>query len=141
MKIRIGLAFSLMLLLNSCAGALKPTPEQLAVADYGDYPNNYEERIAAIVQSGLIDPYSAVFSDWRGPSKGWTSDSKEIYFGYEVCVFVNAKNRMGGYAGPKLHYFMFLKNNAFLHDGGDYMYNTIGEERIYRLCKDVGRTQ
>jgi len=52
----------------------------------------------------LIDPYSAVYDNWRGPSKGYMSSIGGKYFGYRICVDVNAKNRMGGYTGRHTYF-------------------------------------
>lgn len=138
MKVKLSFYLLALCLFAGCAGTLKPTPDEIASADYGVYPDNYQEIATAYILKGLIDPYSAVFSGWQGPSKGWISDSSKVYFGYEVCVSVNAKNRMGGYSGSKLHYFL-IKNDTFVHEGGDYNHGTIGEERMLRLCSHVGK--
>ena len=117
-----------------CAGMQKPTPDQLANADYGSYPANYKEISTQYISNVLIDPYSAVFSDWKGPSTGWYRDYKGTFFGYRVCVFVNAKNRMGGYAGRKLHYLIINNDRVTVHEGGDYRPGTVGEQMAYERC-------
>ena len=38
---------------------------------------------------------------------------KKEYFGYKVCLYVNAKNRMGGYTGRLLH-FLMIKNGTVI---------------------------
>jgi len=131
---RVLLISAILLLAVGCAGVKKPTPDQLANADYGSYPENYKEITEKYISDMLIDPYSAKFSDWRGPSTGWYSNYQGTFFGYRVCVFVNAKNRMGGYSGRKIHYVMINNNRVVVHDGGDYKSGTMGEQWAYERC-------
>jgi len=129
----------LCLCLFGCAGVQKPTPEQLANADYGKFPENAKELTIKYISSNLIDPYSAVFSGWQGPSKGWYADywGKNRSYGYRVCVQVNAKNKMGGYTGQKLHFIFFRDGNIIAYEGGDYRSGTMGEQRVYELCSGI----
>lgn len=93
--------------LFSCATIPKPTEQEAANADYGAYPDNYQEIIKNYLADLLFDPYSAVYSNWRGPLRGWSGGGFfQVAYGYRVCVDINAKNRMGGYVGKKLHYFV-----------------------------------
>ena len=133
---KISLLILLVLLILGCAGVQTPTYEQLDKADYGKFPENSKEIVTKYISSNLIDPYSAVFSGWQGPSKGWYADywGKNISFGYRVCVQVNAKNRMGGYTGQKLYFIFFRDGNIVAREGGDYRPGTMGEQRIYELC-------
>jgi hypothetical protein len=91
----------------SLMGCVKPTPEELANADYGDYPSNYEEIAKASVSERLIDPYSAQFT-FRPPAKTWNGFGGGKY-GWAVCGTFNAKNRMGGYTGSD-YFFVMIKN-------------------------------
>lgn len=134
MKKMIWLVAVVLLFSLGCAGMQKPTPEQLANANYGSFPTNYKEITTQIISTMLIDPYSAVFSDWRGPSKGWYRNYKGAFFGYRVCVFVNAKNRVGGYTGRKLHFAMIKDDRVVVHDGGNYRAGTMGEQWAYERC-------
>lgn len=129
---------SLLLLFSlGCAGVQKPTPEQLANADYGSYPADYKEITTQYISNILIEPYSAVFSNWRGPSKGWYGNYQGSFFGYRVCVSVNAKNRMGGYTGSKLHFVVINNGRVIVHDGGDYREGTMGEQWAYERCSGI----
>jgi len=80
-KSMISLVAVMLLFSFGCAGMQKPTPDQLANADYGSYPANYKEISTQYISNVLIDPYSAVFSDWKGPSTGWYRDYKGTFFG------------------------------------------------------------
>jgi hypothetical protein len=128
------LVIVLLMGLWGCAGVQRPTSEQLINADYGIYPTTYKEVTSQYISNLLIDPYSAVFSDWRGPIKGWYGNNRTLLYGYMICVAVNAKNRMGGYSGRKLYYILIKNDRVEVHDGGDYRSGTYGEERIYKMC-------
>jgi hypothetical protein len=119
--------------LAGCAMMNKPTQEQIAAADYGLLPEDYKTVIQTYMPRILLDPYSAVFSHWRGPSRGYAYDQNGSYFGYRVCVEVNAKNRMGGYVGSQ-PYFFLLNNGRVMMIQGGYRYGTIGAEEISKIC-------
>lgn len=114
-------SFVLLLPLVACNPFPPPTPEQVAKADYGTLPENYQERIKAFMASRLFDPYSAVFEFKTPPQKGYYYAGGQLVeslagykhvaeFGYFVTVEINAKNRFGGYAGAGEHLF-FLRND------------------------------
>ncbi len=124
---------ALAISLISCAPLNKPTQLQIDNADYGSCPGSYKELIESRVKRRLIDPYSAVFSEWRGPSKGYFYDINGSYFGYRVCCEVNAKNRMGGYTGSQPFYFL-IRNGQVIKQEGGYRYGTIGAERVSSYC-------
>ena len=110
-KINAILVVAFSLALSSCAlNSYAPTPAELAAADYGKKPVNYKPIIKDYVSETLIDPESARFTNFSTPSKNWLSKgsgfSYEKYFGWLVCVDVNAKNRYGGYAGKQRNYFI-----------------------------------
>ena len=103
-----------------------PSHQELANADYGPYPENWQNLIKARLKLGLVDPESAQYRFPYGqPFKGWKSvqgdrgefSSKTIY-GWHTCFEYNAKNRMGGYTGYKQTYVMINKGRiqAFWND-------------------------
>ena len=57
--------------LVGCAALHEPTSEQIELANYGRYPDNYKEIVTNFMSDLLFDPYSAVYSGWCGPKKGW----------------------------------------------------------------------
>jgi len=105
----------MILPLASCASM--PSGEQYINADYGSYPQNYEQRIKDYFSNILRDPYSAQYK-FHKPFKGWLN--KQLYSGHEfgwiVRVWVNAKNAFGGYIGEK-HYMFFFKNGIMRETG------------------------
>ncbi len=65
------------------------------MADYGSYPDNYRKIVIDYISKRLPDPSSAVYSNWSWPTKGARSSFGKLYFGYQVCVWVNPKYLMG----------------------------------------------
>lgn len=85
--------------------------------DYGPAPS--WERFKALgeeaVRGGLVDPYSAVF-EWpwayrMGPYKPILS---RTIHGYMTCGLVNARNRMGGYAG-RVYFVVIVKYDTVIY--------------------------
>src|SRR5713101_5279301 len=103
--------------LVSCAH--RPTPEELATADYGAYPNNYQEIVKGYFAILLKDPYSAQYELWKGPTQMWYSFFDHGRFGYGVCVGINAKNSYGGYTGLKVHYVLINNGVVVRHMSSD----------------------
>lgn len=97
-----------ILFLTSCASM--PTQQELASADYGGYPDNYEQIIKTYLEPLLKDPYSAEYRHLKGPEKQWASIVAQSNYGYGVCYMINAKNSFGGFIGYKTHHFL-------IHDG------------------------
>jgi hypothetical protein len=115
------------LICSISACATMPTQEQIANADYGPYPDNYQEIIKTYMENLLFDPYSAVYSNWQGPAQGYSGGRLiQTAYGYRVCVDINAKNRMGGYVGKKRQYFL-INNGRVVQD--------LGEFGAQQLCK------
>ena len=107
----------LAVLLGACASP--PYAEEIANANYGAYPSDYQETVKNYMAAFLFDPYTAVYENWRGPSLGYSGGNfVKTEFGYQVCVDINAKNRMGGYVGRKRYYFL-VRNGAVVQDLGE----------------------
>ena len=104
--------FLCLFFLMATGGCVSLSPSDLATADYGFYPDDYQGEIKLRMGKTLFDPYSAHYqmgSPYRAGSKlgliyggGWR-------FGYAVDVLVNAKNRFGAYVGNKSYTFFFYK--------------------------------
>jgi len=91
--------------LSSCA--VRPSPEQIASADYGTYPENYQEIIKNYYNNALSDP-SAVYT-YENPIRSWDSLGGLI-FGWAVCGTLYAKDRSGIHAGVKSFYVLIRDN-------------------------------
>ena len=88
----------LSLLMFSCAMGPKLSVEELRRADFGPYPDNYQEIIKNHFHFKLFDPYSAQYTFGK-PIKRYVRGGE--IFGWAVCGTINAKNRMGGYVGAQ----------------------------------------
>lgn len=78
-----------------------PNNTEIATADFGTYPANYQQMIQNFMSQRLIDPYSAVY--YFGEPEMMKAGNE---YGYRVKVNINAKNRIGGYVGTKPYAFM-----------------------------------
>lgn len=67
-------------MLTACATMQPPSSEILASADYGPQPENFQELAKQAIGAHLLDPYSAMYENWRGPGKGWAGGGGELYF-------------------------------------------------------------
>lgn len=88
--------------LGGCSSHSQVTPEELARADFGTLPPNYQDQIRGWFAGKLFDPHSAQY--------GFDEPTKQKYdgqYGWHIMVVVNAKNRLGGYVGAKQYNFFF----------------------------------
>ena len=103
----------LLLLAVGCATTDPVTKAEIASADFGAYPDNYETLIKDHLYKTLIDPTSMLVEFEGRPYKGYCYAPAVIppgqHFGYGVPLRVNAKNRLGGYVGWKGH-VAFIRN-------------------------------
>jgi len=85
----------------------RPTETEIENADYGTYPENWEEIIKDFMATILKDPYSAQYRFKKEPIKSFESgkDLASTKFYYLVLAMINAKNSYGGYVGEVLFVF------------------------------------
>lgn len=99
--------FAAALLLSGCATV---TPQDIARADFGSPPTNYEQAIKGLMEQTLKDPDSAKYK-FEAPVKGFAQDGflrgGKKHFGYIVMTQINAKNSYGGYTGAESYAFFF----------------------------------
>ncbi|RKF36715.1 hypothetical protein [Paraburkholderia fungorum] len=132
---RAGFLSTFCIALAACAAA--PTSEEMASADYGTYPDNYQDVIHDYMENVLKDPDSARYDYLNSPQSGWRRTSNGLKFGYVVCVNINARNSYGGYTGAQPSYFMLRDGTVVstVHGDGQYM-----DSLVAGLCKDfIGR--
>lgn len=102
-------------MLVGCAG---PTPKKSADLKLSPPPAKEEamQRIAAYLNTTLIDPESARVSCTHIPSPGWIwpGVGYDLQYGYLSLCDVNAKNRFGGYTGAKRYVFR-INGEEFEH--------------------------
>ncbi len=121
---------TLSLLLISC---VPPTREELAGADYGNYPSNYKETIKSYLNRNLKDPDSAKIEYLNEPRTAWSTWGGGKKFGYAVCANVNSKNSFGGYTGYKIGYYLIKNDTIILPMTGEGVYM---QSLIEGACKN-----
>ena len=102
------------LLLSGCAKA--PSGADLMEADYGRYPDNFEELIRDEINKHFFDPYSAVVKIESGPSQMYHAKpfGAKTDFGWGGIVSINAKNRYGAYTGIKRYRYLIYEFDVIL---------------------------
>ncbi len=138
------LIFVLFFFVNGCGiyGAIKsdpdPTSANLQAADYGPSPMDYQEKIKKHFHSTLVNPVGLIV-ECGNPRNGWLKVAKEpnssfpgahgykVIYGWYVCGFLNAQNRMGGYSGRELYF-------AFFQDG-ELVASNWGTP-AWQICRD-----
>jgi hypothetical protein len=88
--------------LSGCAAPI--TDAQMANADFGPYPKNYQAIIKRDLAPSLIDPTAPLYTFGK-PEKLGRAGNPPL-FGWRVCGTLNSKNRMGGYGGPSQYYVL-----------------------------------
>lgn len=122
-----GLCFSLA----GCATA--PTPRELAEADYGTVPLNYEQTIRSYMAPLLKDPQSAQYDFLNIPRRWYTVMGGKKY-GWAVCVNINSKNSFGGYVGNRMYFFMINNDQVISSILGD---GTYPSAMASGMCKNL----
>jgi hypothetical protein len=108
-------AFAVSIMAGCTSIAAKETPivPDMAHANFGPYPTDYEGLIKTWAELKLKDPESARYVQFSKPRKEWAvADSQPIY-GWSVCATINAKNSYGGYSGAQVYWFFFRDGKIF----------------------------
>lgn len=129
------LVISISVALLGCASAPAPSPQELAVADFGPPPKNYQQSILTYMQGHLRDPDSARYGFFKLPTKGYAGRQRN--FGWIVCATVNSRNGFGGYAGARPYFFLIRNDQVIdtLRGDGQGMWL---DGDIYRTCERGG---
>ncbi|MDC9588351.1 hypothetical protein KKJ01_18770 [Xenorhabdus bovienii] len=107
------------LVLSGCVMPQPPTQAEMASANYGELPANYEALIQNFLYSNLKDPYTAQYRFLK-PFKGyaqngaWVQSKESIKYGWIIPFYLNAKNSYGAYIGEKKYFFIY--SNGRLYD-------------------------
>jgi len=92
------IALITILFVSACVNL--PSPTQEKEADYGPFPDNYQDIAKDYLMSELRDPSSIEIKQISEPIKQWIGDKfTGIKYGYLVCVEVNSKNLLGNLSG------------------------------------------
>jgi hypothetical protein len=126
------------ILLSACANDGRPTKEQLAAADYGGVPKNHQKTVMEYINTKRLafDPQSLQYDRWSNLHTGMYSDQVGIHYGYMGCVYINAKNRQGGYAGYKPIVYVIRNDEVIFMDGGMHV-GTIRVQEILEQCNKL----
>jgi hypothetical protein len=96
--------------LTGCAAMIAPSAAQLAVADYGTYPTNYEDIVKTYLHNTLLDPNSVQDLNVDTPTQYYIQEPPimggHTLYGYMVSYSLNAKNSFGGYVGVQKHFIL-----------------------------------
>lgn len=108
MKIRHLWLVLLALFLTACE-TTQERKDAFASADYGPAPVIDKAEVENSLKSGLKDPGSAQFR-WLEPEKmRWRANAfSEWRYGWNVKIWVNAKNSYGGYTGEQPYWLTYL---------------------------------
>jgi hypothetical protein len=101
--------------------ATQPNAAENAAADHGPYPGNYEAIVHTWISKTFFDPYSIRDLTIDKPFKGWRTGAplfgeKPAYYGWEVVVTVNGKNRFGAYVGLQ-KYDLIIRDGKIIYQG------------------------
>lgn len=99
--------------LAGCATNL--TQEQIAAADYGNYPANYQNIVKSYYEEVAKDPDSLKYKEIAKPVRVWIKDFGTYKFGYLTCVTLNGKNSYGAYTGYKTQ-ALLIKDDVVIHN-------------------------
>ncbi|GAB7562619.1 hypothetical protein LG202_06580 [Methylobacillus methanolivorans] len=133
MKSLLPAIFLSIVLFTGCSST-PPTLTEISNADYGTYPENYEDIVKNTLTYSLKDPDSAKINFQNSPKKFWIGSKSSRKFGYGVCALVNAKNSYGGYTGSEA--WAFIIRNGVVVD----MSGPTSEVRKYHaqhLCNEI----
>lgn len=89
-----------------CASMMPPSEADLAAADYGEYPEKYDQIIKDYCQTYLKEPETATYRFPKPPIKGYTSDVRGNTYGYRGDVWIKAKNSYDGFSDDKYYYLI-----------------------------------
>ena len=116
------------------------TKQEMATAEYGPKPANYQEEIRSYLKLRLTDPKDALVEFRAGPTQLYNRGTpvRGEQYGWGVCVWVNDKNRSGAYDGFYPMTFV-LRNEKIVHvNGGPDDANIIGARYAREQCAMLG---
>ena len=130
----------LLLALLALGGCITPvTPEEMATADYGPAPLNYQDEIRSWLSIRLTDPKAAIVEFRAGPKQIYNRGTpvRGEQYGWGVCVWVNDKNKQGAYDGFYPMTFV-IRNEKIVAANGGVDDNVIGATYAREQCERMG---
>ena len=110
-----------IVLLAAVSGCVTPvTKEEMATADYGPKPLNYQDEIKSYLSLRLTDPKDAIVEFRAGPQQLYNRGTpvRGEQYGWGVCVWVNDKNKQGAYDGFYPMSFVLRNEKIVAVNGG-----------------------
>ncbi|HYR37058.1 MAG TPA: hypothetical protein VEQ87_22415 [Burkholderiales bacterium] len=132
------LMFIAALFLAACVTPV--TKEEMATADYGPRPLNYQDEIKGYLSLRLTDPKAAIVEFRAGPQQLYNRGTpvRGEQYGWGVCVWVNDKNKAGAYDGFYPMSFI-IRDEKIVHvNGGPDDSNIIGSRYAREQCERLG---
>ena len=138
-KMRKVLVFIAAAILLSACGNKEPTAEQLATADYGRMPKDPKETLMEFMNRFVTGSESAHYGYWSNLSKGWYriyGGEVRYGYGYEGCVYINAKNRFGVYEGERPYLYIIRNDELVYWERGKPPLNP-ANDRLWDECASL----
>jgi len=116
------------------------TKEEMATADYGPRPVNYQDEIRSYLHLRLTDPKDAIVEFRAGPQQLYNRGTpvRGEQYGWGVCVWVNDKNKSGAYDGFYPMSFVLRNEKIVAVNGGPDDANIIGSRYAREQCERLG---
>ena len=132
------LPIALLLALAACNTQV--TKEEMATADYGPRPVNYQDEIKSYLGLRLTDPKDAIVEFRAGPQQLYNRGTpvRGEQYGWGVCVWVNDKNKSGAYDGFYPMSFVLRNEKIVAVNGGPDDANIIGSRYAREQCERLG---
>ena len=130
----------LLIALLALSGCITPvTKEEMATADYGPAPLNYQDEIKSYLSLRLTSPKEAVVEFRNEPKQLYQRGTpvRGEQYGWGVCVFINDKNKAGAYDGFYPMTFV-LRNEKIVAANGGTDDNVIGATYAREQCERMG---
>lgn len=114
------LVIALVGLVGGCAQPPAPDqgPDAPPSADYGPYPQAYQESVQRYVTTTLQGLADADYVGWRGSIQARSTVAGKALVGYAVCVWLTPPPQEGGAPGRTQHYFLIHDGVVTRHLGG-----------------------
>ena len=122
MKKTICICFALLsaFTLLACVGVQGGDhPKLLATADFGQYPENYEEIIKDYLRYYFAGLHGVNDLEIMKPKQSWyraDEAMQQVIYGYETRVLFTPVNTMGGNSGNQ-KYYAFIRNDRVIKFG------------------------
>ena len=132
------LPVALALALGACNTTV--TKEEMATADYGPAPVNYQDEIKSYLSLRLTDPKAAIVEFRNQPQQLYQRGTpvRGEQYGWGVCVWVNDKNKQGAYEGFYPMSFILRNEKIVAVNGGPDDFNIIGAKYAREQCAQLG---